>query len=310
MSDDPTPPRAPGVPPRAPHPSQRDAAFAAALVVVLTLSIQIGSALAVKVIESVGVFEALWLRTAFAALILVLARPRSLLRLPPKGHRLPLAALALVLFIMNLSFYAAISRIPVGIVVAIEFLGPLGVAVIGTRRRLDWLWIVLAGLGVVVLAGPSGAATGLGLLLALAAGVCWGLYLLLAKRLVTGMDPLSVTALMMVGATILATPLLAIDGVKLAGQWDAVALGIVIAVMSSAFPYWLEMVAIRRVRAATYGVLLSIEPAIAALAALAVLGQRISPLEAAAMAAVMAAAAGASWTTGGAAEQGVDLPAP
>jgi inner membrane transporter RhtA len=299
---------APPPPPR--QPARRDAAFAAALVVVLTLSIQVGSALAVKVIDSVGVFEALWLRTAFAALILVLARPRSLLRLPPKGHRLPLAALALVLFIMNLSFYAAISRIPVGIVVAIEFLGPLGVAVIGTRRRMDWLWIVLAGIGVVVLAGPSGAATGLGLVLALAAGVCWGLYLLLAKRLVTGMDPLSVTALMMVGATILATPLLAIDGVKLAGHWDAVALGIVIAVVSSAFPYWLEMVAIRRVRAATYGVLLSIEPAVAALAALVVLGQRISPLEAAAMAAVMAAAAGASWTTGGAAEQGVDIAAP
>jgi inner membrane transporter RhtA len=310
MTDDPASQSAPAVPPRAPHQSRRDAAAAAGLVVVLTLSIQIGSALAVKVIDSVGVFEALWLRTAFAALILVLARPRSLLRLPPKGHRLPLAALALVLFVMNLSFYAAISRIPVGIVVAIEFLGPLGVAVIGTRRRLDWLWIVLAGAGVVVLAGPSGAATGLGLVLALTAGVCWGLYLLLAKRLVTGMDPLSVTALMMVGATVLATPLLAIDGVKLSGHWDAVALGVVIAVVSSAFPYWLEMVAIRRVRAATYGVLLSIEPAVAALAALVVLGQRISPLEAAAMAAVMAAAAGASWTTGGAAEAGVDLPAP
>ena len=211
---------------------------------------------------------------------------------------------------MNLSFYGAISRVPVGIVVAIEFVGPLGVAVIGTRRRLDWLWIALAGAGVVVLAGPSGSATGIGLLLALSAGVCWGVYLLLAKHAVTGMDPLSVTALMMVGATVLATPLLAIDGVKLAGHWDAVALGIVIAVVSSAFPYWLEMVAIRRVRAATYGVLLSIEPAIAALAALVVLGQRISPLEAAAMAAVMAAAAGASWTSGGAAEAGVELPAP
>ena len=109
-----------------------------------------------RVIDSVGVFEALWLRTAFAALILVLVRPGALRRLPPKGHRLPLAALALALFIMNLSFYGAISRMPVGIVVAIEFVGPLGVAVLGTRRRLDWLWIVLAGAGVVVLAGPSG----------------------------------------------------------------------------------------------------------------------------------------------------------
>jgi inner membrane transporter RhtA len=262
------------------------------------------------VIESVGVVEALWLRTAFAALILIAVRPQALRRLPPKGHRLPLAALAVALFLMNLSFYGAITRVPVGIVVAIEFVGPLAVAVIGTRRRLDWLWIVLAGAGVVVLAGPSGSATGLGLLLALSAGACWGAYLLLAKRAVTGMDPLSVTALMMVGATVLATPLLAIDGVRLAGHWDAVLLGVIIAVVSSAVPYLLEMYAIRRVRAATYGVLLSIEPAVAALAAFAVLGQRITPLEAAAMAAGMAAAAGASWTSGGAAEAGVDLPAP
>ena len=261
---------------RPPEGGRRNAAFAAALVVVLTISIQTGSALAVRVIESVGVFEALWLRTAFAALILVAVRPSALRRLPPKGHRLPLAALALTLFLMNLSFYGAISRVPVGIVVAIEFVGPLGVAVLGTRRKLDWLWIVLAGAGVVVLAGPSGSATGLGVLLALSAGTCWGIYLLLAKRAVTGMDPLSVTALMMVGATILATPLLVIGGVKLTGHWDAVALGIVIAVISSAFPYLLEMVAIRRVRAATYGVLLSIEPAVAALAALIVLGQHIS----------------------------------
>ncbi len=290
--------------------TRRDAAVAGLLVVVLTLSIQTGSALAVTVIESVGVFEALWLRTAFAALLLVIIRPRSLWTLPPRGQRLPLAALAATLFLMNLSFYGAISRIPVGIVVAIEFVGPLGVAVIGTRRRLDWLWIVLAGAGVVVLAGPSGSATGVGLLLALSAGICWGVYLLLAKRAVSGMDPLSVTALMMIGATVLATPLLAVDGLRLSGHWDAVALGIVIAVVSSAFPYFLELVAIRRVRAATYGVLLSIEPAVAALAALVVLGQRISPLEAAAMAAVMAAAAGASWTTGGAAEAGVDVAAP
>jgi inner membrane transporter RhtA len=304
MIESATPPQ----PPR--QPARRDAAFAAALVVVLTISIQTGSALAVRVIDSVGVFEALWLRTAFAALILLIARPSALRRLPPKGHRLPLVALAVTLFLMNLSFYGAITRIPVGIVVAIEFVGPLGVAVLGTRHKLDWLWILLAGVGVVVLAGPSGSATGIGLLLALSAGVCWGVYLLLAKRAVTGMDPLSVTALMMLGATVLATPLLLAGGIQIAGHGEAILLGIVIAVVSSAFPYWLEMVAIRRVRAATYGVLLSIEPAIAALAALAVLGQRISPLEAAAMAAVMAAAAGASWTSGGAAEAGVDLPAP
>lgn len=283
--------------------------MAAALVVVLGISIQTGSAFAVKVIESVGIIEALWLRTAFAALILVAVRPRGL-RLPAPGHRLSLVALSVVLLAMNLSFYGAISHAPVGIVVAIEFVGPLAVAVLGTRRRLDWLWIVLAGVGVVVLAGPSGGAGGWGVILALTAGTFWGLYLLLAKRAVTGLDPLSVTTLMLLGSTVLLTPLLFVTGVRIAGHWEAIGLGILIAVVSSAFPYFLELVAIRRVRAATYGVLLSMEPAIAALAALIVLGQRISLVEAAAMGAVMAAAAGASWTSGGAGEQGVDLPAP
>ncbi len=289
--------------------ARRSAAGAAALVVVLAVSIQTGSALAVRVIESVGVIEALWFRTAFAALILVAVRPRAL-RLPARGHRLPVAALSVTMLLMNLSFYGAISRAPVGIVVAIEFVGPLAVAVLGKRRRLDWLWIVLAGVGVVVLAGPAGGASGWGVVLALGAGTFWGIYLLLAKRSVTGLDPFSVATLMMVGAAILITPAFLVTGVRIAGHWEAIALGIVIAVVSSAFPYFLELVAIRRVRAATYGVLLSIEPAVAALAALIVLGQRISALEAAAMAAVMAAAAGASWTSGGAAEAGVDLPAP
>ena len=262
-------------------------------------------------IDSVGVFEALWLRTAFAALLLVAIRPSALRRLPPKGHRLPLAALALTLFLMNLCFYGAISRIPVGIVVAIEFVGPLGVAVLGTRRKLDWLWIVAGRrrrrrprrpfrlrhrhrpaaralgrrlLGRVPAAGQArrdrdGPAVGHG---AHDARRDRARHAAARDRRRQARRPLG------------------------RGRCS----GLVIAVVSSAFPYWLELVAIRRVRAATYGVLLSIEPAVAALAALVVLGQRISPLEAAAMAAVMAAAAGASWTTGGAAEAGVDLPAP
>lgn len=292
------------------RPPRREAAVATALIVILALSLQTGSALAVRLIESVGVFEATWLRAGFATLILILVRPRTLRRLPPRGQRLPLLALAASLLLMNISFYAAISRVPLGLVVAIEFVGPLGVAVIGTRRKLDWLWIALAGLGVVVLAGPAGSVTGLGLLFSLAAGTSWGAYLLLAKHAVTGMEPLSVATLMMAGAAVLCTPLAAAGGLTLWDHWDAVLLGLVIAVVSSAFPYLLEMMAIRRVRAATYSVLLSIEPAIAALAALVVLGQRITPLEAAAMAAVMAAAAGAGWTSGGSAEQGVEVSAP
>jgi inner membrane transporter RhtA len=287
--------------------ARRTTASAALLVVGLAASIQTGSALAVRVIESVGTIEALWLRTAFAALILTLVRPGAL-RLPPRGQRLPLAALSLSLLAMNLSFYGAISRAPVGIVVAIEFIGPLAVAVLGTRRPIDWLWIVLAGAGVLLLAGPAGGASGLGLLLALVAGASWGVYLVLAKRVVTGMDPLPVTVLMLTGSTLLLTALLPLGGVKVSGHAEAIALGLVVAVVSSAVPYLLELVALRKVRAATYGVLLSIEPAVAALAGFVVLGQTLTWGEAAAMGAIMAAAAGASWTSGPQGP-GVDLPA-
>ena len=114
----------------------------------------------------------MWLRTALAALILVAARPR-LVRLPAKGDRLPLLALTLSLLAMNFSFYEAISRAPVGIVVAIEFLGPLGVAVAGSRRLLDGLWVVLAAAGIALLARPSGTVSLGGLLFALLAAACW-----------------------------------------------------------------------------------------------------------------------------------------
>jgi len=279
-------------------------------VVLLAASVQIGSALAVHVIRSVGVVEAAWLRTAFAALFLlagVVALRRRALRLPPRGERLAFAGLVLALLGMNLSFYGAISRAPVGVVVAIEFLGPLAVAVMGMRRRVDWVWIGLAGAGVALLAGPSSSVSGLGVALALFAGACWAAYLILAKRAVTSLDPLTVTLLMTAGSALLLTPLLLASGVHIAGYGSAIALAIVVAITSSALPFVLELIALRRVRAATYGVLLSIEPALAALAGFLVLGQRLSPVEIVAIGAVMVAAAGASWTSGPGGP-GVDVP--
>ena len=283
--------------PAGPPPSRRGAGTAALLVVVIALSMQVGSAVAVRVIGSVGIVEALWLRTAIAALVLAALRPRSL-RLPPRGKRLPVAGLTVALLAMNLSFYGAISHAPVGLVVAIEFLGPLAVAVLGTRRPVDVVWIVLAGAGVALLAGPSSSVSGLGLGLSLAAAAGWAAYLLLAKRAVRDMDPLPVTTLMLAGSAALLTPALFVSGVQVAGHVSAVALGALVAVLSSAFPYFLELVALRLVRASTYGVLLSIEPAAAALAGFLILSQRLSPLEIGAMVAVMVAAAGASWASG------------
>jgi inner membrane transporter RhtA len=273
------------------------AGSAALLVIVIALSMQTGSALAGRLIESAGVVETLWLRTAIAAAILAALRPRSL-RLPAAGDRLPVAALTLALLLMNLSFYAAISRAPLGIVVAVEFIGPLAVAVMGSRRVLDFLWIGLAALGVFLLAGPTSSVSSAGLALALCAAACWAAFLLLAKRAVTTMDPLPVTTLMLVGSTVLLTPLLAVTGVATDDVWRTLAMGAAIAILSSAFPYFLELFALSRVRAATYGVLLSIEPAVAALTGFLILGQRLTLTEGVAIAAVMVAAGGASWEGG------------
>jgi inner membrane transporter RhtA len=284
---------------------RRGAVKASLLVVVIGLSMQTGSAIAVRVIDGVGVVEALWLRTFIAAVILAAVRPRSL-RLPPKGRRLPLAALTASLLVMNLSFYGAISRAPVGIVVAIEFVGPLAVAVMGSRRVVDFVWIALAAAGVVALAGPSGSISGVALALTLTAAAGWAAFILLAKHSVGVMDPLSVTTLMLTTSALVLTPVMIVGGVEVTGDGTALALGAAVAVLSSALPYFLELVALSMVRASTYGVLLSMEPAVAALAGYVVLSQQLDPMEIVAIGLVMAAAAGASWTGG---DAGPPLPA-
>ncbi len=255
---------------------------------------QAGSAVAVLVIDSVGVIEALWLRTALAALLLAAARPR-LVRLPTSGERMPLVALTLSLVAMNFFFYQAISRAPVGIVVAVEFLGPLAVAVAGSRRPLDLAWVVLAGAGVALLAGPGGSVGVVGLIFALLAAACWAAFILLAKRAVTRMEPLPVAVTMLIGATIVLTPVWLISGVKIIGYGRALLLGLAVAVLSSALPYFLELAAIKRVRASTYGVLLSIEPAIAALMGFVILSQALPAREIVGIVAIVVAAAGASY---------------
>jgi inner membrane transporter RhtA len=285
------------VDPSRPAAPRRGAGTAALIVVVIALSIQTGSALAVKVIDAVGLVEAVWLRTVVGALILIVLRPRSL-QLPPPGQRLPLVALTLALLGMNASFYAALSHAPVGLVVSIEFLGPLTVAVVGSRRPLDFLWIFLAGAGVVLLGGPTSSVSGLGLAFSLLSACFWAAYLLLAQRALRDMDPLPVTTLMLAGSATLLTPVLIATGPHIVGYAGAIGLGVLVAVLSSAFPYFLEFVALRLVPASTYGVLLSVEPAIGALTGFLILSQRLSTLEIVAMVAVMAAAAGASWTSG------------
>ncbi len=218
-------------------------------------------------------------------------------RLPPRGHRLALAGLTLSMLAMILGFYGAIQYAPVGVVVAIVFLGPLAVAVAGTRRRVDWLWIALAAAGVSLLAGPTSSVRPLGLLLALATGALFAIYLVLGKRVVTGLAPLTTATLMLAGAALLLTPLVAVGGLSIAGHGRVIALAVVVALLSAALPYVLEFTALRRVRVSTYGVLICIEPAIAAVAGFVLLGQRLGISEIVAIGAVTVGAVGASWTS-------------
>jgi threonine/homoserine efflux transporter RhtA len=198
----------------APAPAARNnSATAVLLVVVVGVLMQAGSALAVKVIDSVGVVEALWLRTALAAVILAALRLRWL-RLPKKGDRLLVLGLTISLVAMNFFFYEAISRLPVGIVVAVEFLGPLGVAIAGSRRLLDLLWVVLAATGVWLLARPSGSVGVPGLVFALLAAAGWAAFIVMAKRTVSRMEPLRATTLMLAGATVILTPVWIGTGVE------------------------------------------------------------------------------------------------
>ncbi|MGD0998747.1 MAG: EamA family transporter [Thermoleophilia bacterium] len=265
------------------------------LVVAIAFSMQSGSALATKVIGSVGVVDALWLRTGLAALILIAVRPRSL-RLPPREQRATVALLALSLLGMNLSFYGAISVAPLGIVVAIEFAGPLVVAVAGSRRPIDFVWVALAAGGIAALIGPRGSIGPGGLALSLSAGLFWALYLVLGRRAVSTLEPLHVTTLMVTGSAILLTPVALLFAPRLGQHPSAVALGALVALLSSAAPYFVELVALRLVRAATYSVLLSLEPAIAALTGFVLVGQTLSGLDVTAIVAVMIAAGGASWS--------------
>jgi inner membrane transporter RhtA len=262
------------------------------LVLASIVSVQVGGAMAKGLFAQVGPAGAVLLRLVFGALILVaLVRPRV--------ADLDRAALAttlgfgLVLALMNFSFYLAIARIPLGVAVTIEFVGPLSVAVAGSRRLLDVVWVVLAAAGVLLLAGGGGGrvtVTGLGF--ALLAGACWAAYILLSQRVGRLVPGLSGLALAMVVATVVLCPAgLVVGGAGLTHP-SVLGTGFLVGVLSSFVPYSLELAALRRLSTRVFGVLMSLEPAMGALAGLVVLGQRLSARELVALVLVSVASAG------------------
>jgi inner membrane transporter RhtA len=268
------------------------------LVIAAIASVQFGGALAVHLFTTVGPGGAVLLRLASASIVLMaISRPR--LGRVPLRH-LPLAAaFGLVLAGMNLSFYASIDRIPLGIAVSLEFVGPLTVALAGSRRRVDLVWVALAVAGILALTQADGARAvdGLGVAFALLAGGCWGGYILLSARVGRSFERGTGLSLAMCFATLVTLPVgIAAAGAQLVTPW-ALALGCAVGMLSSAIPYSFELEALRRIAAPVFGVLMSLEPAMAALAGLLVLGQGLSVRTLVGMALVISASVGASRRT-------------
>ena len=264
------------------------------LVIGAVASVQFGSALAAKLFAQVGSSGAVLLRLVSASIVLfAIWRPR--LRGRTRSELALAGVFGLVLAGMNLSFYNALGWIPLGIAVSIEFLGPLAVAVVGSRRRIDLLWVALAAAGILALtnAGTHGL-SGVGVAFALLAGSLWAGYIILNARVGRVFEGGTGLALSMCIASVASLPAGLIDGGGHLLEPRSLLLGSAVGMLSSAIPYSFELEALRRIAVNVFGVLMSLEPGVAALAGLLVLGQGLSARAVIGIALVVAASAGAS----------------
>jgi inner membrane transporter RhtA len=268
----------------------RERAVAVGMVVAAAVSPQVGAAFAVTLFDELGPAGAAFLRLGFAAIILwAIWRPRL------TGDLRLAGAFGVALGLMNWSFYESIDRIPLGVAVTIEFAGPLLVAVIGSRRPLDGVWIALAAAGIFVLVDPGGGALdAAGVGFALAAAVCWASYIYLSKRTGAAFEGGSGLALAMAVGAVIVLPAGVIQAEGALAQPDLLGAALVVALASSVLPYSLELEALRRLPEAVFGVLMSLDPAVAALAGFVVLDQDLGARELVAIAMVIVASAGAS----------------
>jgi inner membrane transporter RhtA len=257
-------------------------------------SVQLGSALAAKLFAQVGPSGAVLLRLVSASVVLLIIwRPR--VRGRTRRELLLAGVFGLVLAGMNLCFYSAIHRIPLGIAVAVEFVGPLAVAVGGSRRRSDLLWVALAAAGILVLThGGTHHLSGLGIAFAVAAGCFWGAYILVNARLGQAFEGGAGLALAMVVASAAVLPAGLIQGGSHLLEPRSLALGAAVGILSSAIPYSFELEALRRIPVNVFGVLMSLEPGMAALAGFLVLSQGLTGRALVGIALVVAASIGTS----------------
>lgn len=266
---------------------------APALVVTSILSVQIGAAIAKGLFGEIGPTTLVFLRLATSATVLaVWARPR--LRGRSATDWAVVTGFALSLVGMNWAIYQSFARIPLGMAVTIEFLGPLTIAVLGSRRARDVVWVVLAATGVALLGFSPGRLDPLGVAYALLAAALWAAYILLSGRTGRRWEGLSGLAVASsIGALVVTGPALVGGAGKLL-EPRVLAIGAAVGVLSSVIPYSLEITALRTMAPKVFGILMSLEPAVAAVAALVLLGERLSAVEVAAMVCVVAASVGSS----------------
>jgi inner membrane transporter RhtA len=256
-------------------------------------SVQVGATVARQLFPFLGPTATVFVRVGFGALILLaIARP-GLRRLSAAQWR-EVVPFGLIIAGMNLCFYQSIARIPLGIAVTIEFLGPLAVAIAGSRKATDFVWAGMAAAGVAMLSLTGGSVTLLGVLFALGAAVGWATYIVLSQRvgrLVAGPDGLALA--LTVGGLALAPFGIVGAGSRLLDPHN-LGLGLVVAILSTAIPFSLEFAALRRLSRQLFGILMSLEPAMGAAAGFFFLGQRLSIRDLLAIALVSVASAGAT----------------
>jgi inner membrane transporter RhtA len=272
-----------------------------ALEVVAMISFQTGASLVKTLFPVVGAEGAACLRLGFSAVIMLVVWRPWRTRFAPRRQWAVLVYGA-ALGAMNLLFYLALQRTPVGIAVAVEFLGPLAVALVGSRRPLDFAWVVLAvvGIGLLLPIAPASARVDpIGLIFALGAGVCWALYIVFGQKAGAAGRGQAVAYGAVIAALIPIPFELAHAGSALM-MGSVLGMGLAVSLLSSVIPYSLEMVALTRMPRKTFGILSSANPAIGALMGFLILGERLSPPQMAAVATIIAASVGAVATQGAA----------
>lgn len=263
------------------------------------ISVQFGAALATQLFDVAGPHGVVALRTLLGALLFAL-----FWRAPLRGHSRRayawMAVFGVNIALMMMVFYFAIDRIPLGVAVAVSFLGPLTVAVIGSRRPLDLLWVVLAAVGILFLSPIASLDIDpTGMLLALGSAACWGGYILISKRVNQLVPGNSALIIGMSVAALVALPVGGAGALQVLLRPELLLLTLAVALLSSTLPFWLEFVAIRRLTPRLFSLLLSLEPVAAALIGWSFLDQILNAGQVVGIVLVTLAAAAATWTARG-----------